>query len=197
MTNEHMRIDSTLLSFPVMSMDSSHPPSGRPCTQSPKFGLSSLFFPPRHRLAPIPSSFPSSRAESSSPAAHLGFLRPMTKASRILRTSLGWMSTEERGGSFSGGSPSPRLPSPPPWSSSSSGSRADTRLVCSCREGTDARGGSGETYRVAVGGGHTSKSVCRQTEGEKMEKSLQKVIEVTEKMQREEFPLWPSENKSD
>ena len=99
--------------------------------------------------APIPSSSaPHFSAKPSSTTAHLGFLRPMTKASRILRTSLGWMSLGEGGGSFSCDFPSTRLPS-----------FSALRSSGSCSGDTDARNRCGQRCKGNYGWRHASMNV--------------------------------------
>lgn len=96
---------------------------------------------------PAPNA-PHFSGKPSSTTAYLGFLRPMTKASRILRTSLGWMSLGEGGGSFSCDFPSTRLPS-----------FSALRSSGSCSGDTDARNQCGQRCKGNYGWRHASMSV--------------------------------------
>ena len=100
--------------------------------------------PPSHP-APLSTHF---SGKPSSTTAHLGFLRLMTKASRILRTSLGWMSLGEGRGSFSCDFPSTRLLS-----------FSALRSSGSCSGDTDARNRCGQRCKGNYGWRHASMNV--------------------------------------
>lgn len=150
-----------------MSMDSSRPPSVHPLLTSPSSSsaasspLPVSTWLPSHPATPTPHF----SGKPSSTTAYLGFLRPMTKASRILRTSLGWMSLGEGGGSFSCDFPSTRLPS-----------FSALRSSGSCSGDTDARNQCGQRCKGNYGWKHECMKTARKRKnGENVYRKLQKL----------------------